>query len=493
MSSNIPDIQNSLNRNFDTALNNLKRYNQAPAFFDLRFAQYAAGQHYTEALERLRIQNSDFRRCCFSAPIIRTNISGSNYINCTFDTAEVQNSNLQFGTFENCRFDRCHIEGSNFSNSFMSDVIFNGNRFIGSNFLRTRFKKCAFRGGKLLSSSFEFAEFENCYFENMRLANLSMEYSEFNNIHMDHVILPFAQLPFIFGGLDYILSTKDRIAISADMGNVQSISVDEYIALFEDWKTFLYCRELYFPLSNILLAQNRTSEALESILAGILVMINHYDFRMLKYLCKLAATHPKVSKEECKKLYKRIKELISMKAMNEEQGYKYSIHIDEIRNILLDNPKGEARLSLSLQTNLNSGAERQLCEVVRGLEILTDSPIFCLTAKTITIRHDSPFEIIITAVGALYVLKKLTELISQVIHNVKVSVEDLASIANSIKNQEENDALDNELKKITVEKEKLELQKLQMEIKEMEQRIEKENIVITVTHNINEEDKIYIA
>ena len=32
-----------------------------------------------------------------------------------------------------------------------------------------------------------------------------------------------------------------------------------------------------------------------------------------------------------------------------------------------------------------------------------------------------------------------------------------------------------------------------MEIKEMEQRIEKENVVITVTHNINEEDKIYIA
>lgn len=493
MSSNIPDIQNRLNHNFDNALNNLKRYNQAPAFFNLGFSQYAEGQHYTKPLERLRIQNSDFRGCRFSAPVIRTNISGSTYIDCTFNAAELQNSNFQFGTFENCQFKRCCIEGSNFSNSFMSDVAFRNNRFIGSNFLRTHFKKCIFHDGELLSSSFEFAEFENCCFENMRLANLSMEYSEFQNVHMDQVILPFAQLPFIFGGLDYILSTKDHIEISADMGDVQSISVDEYISLFEDWKTFLYCRELYFPLSNILLAQNRTAEALESILTGILVMINHYDFRMLKYLCKLAATHPRVSKEDCKKLYKRIKELISMKAMNEEQGYKYALHIDEIRNILMDNPKGEARLSLSLQTNLSSGAEKQLCEVVRGLEILTDSPVFRLTAKTITIRHDSPFEIIIMAVGALYVLKKLTELVSQIIHNAKVSVEDLTSIVNSIKNKEENDALDNELKKLTVEKEKLELQKLQMEIKEMEQRIEKENIVITVTHNINEQDKIYIA
>ena len=130
MNPNIPDIQKSLNRNFDTALNNLKRYKQAPAFFDLRFAQYAEGQHYTKPLERLRIQNSDFRRCRFSAPVIRTNISGSNYITCMFDTADLQHSNFQFGTFENCHLERCCIEGSNFSNSFISVVTLINNRFI---------------------------------------------------------------------------------------------------------------------------------------------------------------------------------------------------------------------------------------------------------------------------------------------------------------------------------------------------------------------------
>ena len=72
-------------------------------------------------------------------------------------------------------------------------------------------------------------------------------------------------------------------------------------------------------------------------------------------------------------------------------------------------------------------------------------------------------------------------------------MEDLAIILNTVKNQEENDVLDNELKKTALEKEKLELQKLQLEIKEMEERIKKENIVINITHDINEEDKIYIA
>ena len=48
-----------------------------------------------------------------------------------------------------------------------------------------------------------------------------MEYSEFSNVQMKNVVLPFAQLPFIFGGLDYILLTNDNISVSADMGDIK--------------------------------------------------------------------------------------------------------------------------------------------------------------------------------------------------------------------------------------------------------------------------------
>lgn len=487
------DIKEMSDAKFSDAVENLIRYNQATNFFNLNFAKYAVGKHYDKPLEKLRVQNSDFRHCCFAAPIIRTNISGSHYSDCKFDNTGIQNSSLQFGTFENCQFRNCSIEGSNFSYSYMADVALNQNTLIGSSFLRTQFKNCIISGGEMLSSSLEFAEFQNTRFEDMRLANLSMEYSEFKDVHMDRVILPFAQIPFIFGGLDYILSTSDSVTISADMGSVQSISVDEYISTFNDWKIFLAHRELYFPLANILLAENRTTEALEVLLAGILTMINHYDFRMLKYLCKLAATHPGVTKEECKKLYLRIKELISARELDEEQQYKWTLHINDIRNILLDNPQNEAKLSLLLQTNILSGSERQLCEIIRALQLLADSPLFHFSTKAITIRHDSPFEIIIIAVGVIYAVREFSNLISQIIHNVKISIEDIATIQEVIQRKSKNDDLESELRELSAEKAKLEIEKLHLEIQEMQQNMVRNNVDIHITHNIDEHSKIYIA
>ena len=74
----------------------------------------------------------------------------------------------------------------------------------------------------MISSTLEFAEFRNTYFENLRLANF-VQWNILNSIMFKwkNVVLPFAQLPFIFGGLDYILLTNDNISISANMKDNQ--------------------------------------------------------------------------------------------------------------------------------------------------------------------------------------------------------------------------------------------------------------------------------
>ena len=247
---------------FETAVQHLQKYHQGNSLFDTRFPKYAVGQKFITPFQQLRIQNSSFCDCTFLSSLIRTNMSGSKYEKCVFDTIDFENSNLQFSNLNECTIRSCNISGSNFSNCFMDHITFNQNTFMGSNFLKTQLNNCKIQGGEMISSTLEFAEFRNTYFENLRLANLSMEYSEFNNVQMENVVLPFAQLPFIFGGLDYILLTNDNISISANMKDIKSISVDEYIQTFEDWKIFFYNRELYFPLANILLAQNKKEEAL---------------------------------------------------------------------------------------------------------------------------------------------------------------------------------------------------------------------------------------
>lgn len=478
---------------FESAVENLKKYNQGNSLLNMSFPRYTVGKSYTTPLNKLRMQNSDFRECQFLASIIRTNASGSRLEKCKFKTTNLENSNLQFSSLHDCIFDGCHINGSNFSNCFMDKIIFDNNCFMGSNFFRTQFKNCKIRGGEILSASLEFAEFQNTYFENLRLANLSMEYSEFNHVHMNHVILPFAQLPFIFGGLDYVMSTRDDITISANIGEIHSISVDEYIGSFEDWKIFFFNRELYFPLANILLAQGEKDEALEVILSGILMTINHSDFRMLKYLCKLAASHQSVTKTECKMLYSRIKELIALTVQNPAQQYSYEIHMNDIKNILVENPKSESRLYLSIQTDILNSNQHILYRLVSFMEELLDYPFFELTSKTVSIRHDSPYEIIVIAIGAIIILNKIGETVSNTFKNVRVTVDDIMAIRDIKKNRAQNDDLENQLKKAALQKEELEIKKLTLEIEQLQNEIRKSNVQTIITHNIKENDKIYIA
>lgn len=489
LQENKPEIQNR----FETAVENLKKYNQANTLLGTNFPKYMAGKRYTKPLNKLRIQNSHFQNCQFPTPVIRTNASGSRMEKCTFEKNHMENSSLQFSSLHECRFDSCNVNGSNFSNCFMDAVVFDHNTFIGTNFLRTKFRDCRIIGGEILSSSFEFAEFENTYFEDLRLANLSMEYSEFNNVVMKDVILPFAQLPFIFGGLDYIMTTKDPIAVSADMGEIHSISVDEYINTFEDWKVFFYKRELYFPLANILLAQEKKEEALEAILSGILMMINHSDYRMLKYLCKLAAAHQSVTKTECKMLYSRIHDLVLRMNQSPAQQYSYEIHMNDIKNILVENPKSESRLYLSVKTNILTEQQQILYQLIGFIENTLDCSVFGLTAKTISIRHDSPYEIIIIAIGTLYILNKVLEIVSNTFGNIKVTADDIMSIRDIVKNRAENDALDHRIKAAALQKEELEIKKLVLEIEQLQSEIRKNNVQTNITHNIKENDKIYIA
>ena len=482
-------VQNKL----ETAIQHLQKYQQGNRLFEKRFPKYVVGQKFVIPFQTLRIQNSDFCDCSFLSSIIRTNMSGSKYERCMFDSIDFENSNLQFSNLDECTIQSCNISGSNFSNCFMDHITFSGNTFMGSNFLKTCFRNCKIQGGKMLSSTLEFAEFQNTYFENLRLANLSMEYSEFNNVKMENLILPFAQLPFIFGGLDYVLSTNDNISISADMGNIKSISVDEYIHTFEDWKIFFYNRELYFPLANILLAQKKKEEALEAILSGIFMMINHSDYRMLKYLCKLAASHNSVSKSECKMLYKRIQELISKIPQTPAQQYNYEIHMNDIKNILVENPKSESRLYLSIKTDLLANEEQCLYHIVSFLEKFLDSSFWGLTTKTLSIRHNSPYEFIVIAVGTTYILSQIVESITNIFHNVRITGDDIIAIRNAKKNAIQNDDLDNQLKVAALQRENMEIKKLELEIEQLQAEINKNNIHTNITHNIKENEKIYLA
>ena len=131
---------------FETAVQHLQKYHQGNSLFDTRFPKYAVGQKFITPFQQLRIQNSSFCDCTFLSSLIRTNMSGSKYEKCVFDTIDFENSNLQFSNLNECTIRSCNISGSNFSNCFMDHITFNQNTFMGSNFLKTQFKHRCTRG-----------------------------------------------------------------------------------------------------------------------------------------------------------------------------------------------------------------------------------------------------------------------------------------------------------------------------------------------------------
>lgn len=480
-------------KDFESAVSKLSKYNQGLSLLNQDYSKYAYGMRYTEPFQKLRIQNSNFENCTFRAAFERTNLSGSRLNNCTFEKIEIANSNFQYSNLKNCEIKDCTIEGSNFADCYLDNVSYSNNLFVGNNFSYTHFNKCNISGGELLSTSLEFSIFTDSTFRDLRLANLSMEYSEFDNVHMNNVILPFAQLPFIFNGLDYILNTNDKIAISANMKDCKSISVEEYVETFNDWKIFLFKKSLYFPLSNILLAEGNKEEALECILCGVIMTICNSDYRTLKYLCKLAAAHPCVSKSDCLKVYRRIKELIDSNLLNNEQYYNYMIHMQDIKNILVENPKCNPQLSVSLQTNILPEERKKLMYIVEFLDSIITKEYFGIDSKTISMKHNSPYEILLIVIGSIFILKEVTELIKTIISGIKVTTEDIISIRSICNYKSQSDKLDIEIKKATLEKERLEAEKLSLEIEQFQKEMQNAQVELQVTQNINEVNKIYIA
>lgn len=67
------------------------------------------------------------------------------------------------------------------------------------------------------------------------------------------------------------------------------------------------------------------------------------------------------------------------------------------------------------------------------------------------------------------------------------------SIRDIAKNRTENDDLDHLLKAATLQKEELEIKKLLLEIEQLQNEIRKSNVQTNITHNIKENDKIFIA
>ncbi len=458
--SKVVDIPEYSDEMFAAARERLLRHRQSSLKFQAKLSS-AVGATLADDYAMGRISHNYFSRCVFDgASLKRVAGAGSIFSETDFVKTDLSYATFQSSTFENCTFQGCDLEGCNMSECYFQDTVWDRCIHGAANMSFTRLNRCRFLGTK--PGNLAEATLENVYLEDIRLANMNLEFATFQSITTKDVILPFSQLPYIFGGLKYLIDTDDNVRISSHINSSDSISVDEYVAVLKDMEIFYSHQREYFPLTNILLAFHKDEAALAAVLCGVGEAAVQKDFRMCKYYCKLLTSHGRFPAETLRKLYEAICRAAPVRELTEAQYYQYCAHIPEIRSMLIENPNRYPHAELRLDTKICSANATQVSLLVSHLDRclhLTGSP---LTLPSISISHNSPVTLVLnlcgTPLGILAIGALIFSMISSVCKTYNEVAEAILNTQNIIKNRHE------------IKQTKLEVQKLSAEVAKLEEK-----------------------
>ena len=196
-----------------------------------------------------------------------------------------------------------------------------------------------------------------------------MEYSEFANVRFVDSILPFHQIPYIFGGLQSLKENVNSVTMSSSMQQAPRVTVNQYYDMLPTFIQYYLGQNEYFPLANISLFLGNRSAALHYIHDGLKEYIRTNDFRKLKALCKLISRHGEFNQHELSKFYFDILNYYESMSLDPADQYQFGIHIDEIKSVLFGARYEEkSQIELILKTNIGPNDINRLTELLSIIE-----------------------------------------------------------------------------------------------------------------------------
>lgn len=396
-----------------------------------------------------RVSHNYFNNCIFDSAFLDSVAgTGSIFTNVKFLNTSINNAGFSSGTIDNCYFENCTLNNSNFSNSYISNTKWKNCDLNGLNISASYLKNCVLSGKLSKPGNLTETHFESVEINNVRFTNLNLEYALFENIKTNNTVLPFSQIPYIFGGIDYLLNTNDNVRISSHINQIDSISTDEYIAVLRDMEIFYSYKNEMFPLSNILLSLGRKEEALYAALCGIVFSIKENDYRMCKNFAKLLTYKEFFTAEQLNSLYKEIESRISIKDLSEAEFFQYNKYIFDIKSLLTNNPNNKT-ITLSLKTNIENTDSKAANLLIEMIDHFTHLDSVNLSRPKITISHNSPLllEVAISGISLAKIIA-ITGLILTTVAGVCKSLNEIADliikIQTIIKNRKERKEKDKE-------------------------------------------------
>lgn len=415
-----------------------------------------------------------------NSKFIKSSATGARFINCDFDKCQIEHAN-----FQNCDLNHISlisneslpIKSSNFNDTCIVDFNFHSIIFKNNVFNGTLFYAGIFQNVILSSNTFENTVFENIIFNDVVFNDLNIDYSEFHSVKMQNTILPFSQIPYTFGLLDYIINTQDQVYITSASSPNKKITPAEYVSLLNSFEIYYRYTEAYFPLANIYICTGRRQLAETAIEDGIRKALVNSDYRLVKYFCKLISQYSCFKYSYRQSLYYKLNEFAMITATSSVAQYRFYSQKPLIEYYLLKNNSSSdvSMLELLIQTGYDYAEFSKtniiyayLEKTIASLESMTGShkiEISHHSSPTITVVFEDFYWILIAAVPLIYAgLKNYLGLLNSYQEYLSKR-EEYRKEKSFSKLQEEALILDNEQKRLEIEKIKVELRQLQEEEK----------------------------
>lgn len=319
---------------------------------------------------------SIFKDCNFIVGILDAAI----FDECLFFNCNFNNYTLKATSFCKSEFIECTMNQMGLDTCFFTDVIFNGFEFNNCN---------------ISDIIWENAKFIKCFFKNTLLQKLNFEFTYFADIHFEHSSVPFASIPFVFGGVEYILNTQDNVTIKTIHPDYKDnkMSQTQYISLLPDLLSFYKKTTNYFPLANIYLGIGKTQDGIDAIKRGLEFWFYLHNYKIMYYLCELANEY-NFSIENRKSIYKIIEKCNSniQKSESWEKQKRWNVQQFKMRECLL-NSQSVPYVTLEFVTSINSCNYSILADFMQAVEqYLLPSNGY----HSLEVRHNSPFNLLYT-------------------------------------------------------------------------------------------------
>lgn len=399
----------------------------------------AVGTHIQKNFINQRIKDGKYNKCHFEECHFNVSgFSGSQFMDCKLENCHIENSNFQYcGFMYGTRIYGDKV--TEISNSNLSQSSFINASIYNANFKSTTFSQALLTDLHLQNIIFDSCTlqdniFQNVVMDNVSLIGCNLEYSDFFNVEFRNSSLPFHQIIYTYGLLEAIAKQSEEVIVGAKSSG-KNIKGQEFLALLPE--LLKYYKEIndFFPVINILIYMGDFKKAEEIVSIAIKNYIIYNNFRKVKGICRLVANHMYFDKHFMAELYFKIIEYYNHTGLSKYEQHQYSLHINEIEQILTGTQRNLPSAQVVLKTNFSSTRIDHVGEFHNVLETCLSENGISTDDFTIEIRHNSePLSFWVTIVNMNWklIVQAVGELLTIVSGNpsyLLTAVDILANVA----------------------------------------------------------------